>query len=170
MGLFKKLKKGIKGIRKALKLPAITLGNVAKLGAATATGGLGVGALAGSVLRSKLKSAATGGVKQMVRTGAQKALVSKIARLAPAVGASSKATARPGGAPLRTSAAVGAAERRSERKAHAAARPKRRRKPAAAAPRAKRTAPKGGKNFKALSVSWKAAGKPGRWIDWVKSH
>lgn len=31
-------------------------------------------------------------------------------------------------------------------------------------------APSGGKDFKALSASWKAAGKPGTWLDWVKSH
>jgi len=34
----------------------------------------------------------------------------------------------------------------------------------------KRKPPTGGLDLKALSVSWKAAGKPGRWIDWVKSH
>jgi hypothetical protein len=47
------------------------------------------------------------------------------------------------------------------------------RKKAAAKPAAKggkRTAPSGGKDFKALSASWKKAGKPGKWIDWVKSH
>lgn len=33
-----------------------------------------------------------------------------------------------------------------------------------------RRAPTGGKDLKGLSVSWRAAGKPGRWIDWVKSH
>lgn len=34
---------------------------------------------------------------------------------------------------------------------------------------AKRTAPKGGLDLKKLSRSWRAAGKPGRWIDWVKA-
>jgi hypothetical protein len=34
----------------------------------------------------------------------------------------------------------------------------------------KRAAPKGGKDFKALSVSWNAAGKPGTWLAWVKAH
>jgi hypothetical protein len=33
-----------------------------------------------------------------------------------------------------------------------------------------RRAPTGGPALKGLSVSWRAAGKPGRWIDWVKSH
>lgn len=36
--------------------------------------------------------------------------------------------------------------------------------------RARRVAPSGGKDLKALSASWRAAGKPGKWIDWVKSH
>lgn len=48
---------------------------------------------------------------------------------------------------------------------------KRPRKPAAASKPAKagkRGPPKGGLDLKALSKSWRAAGKPGRWIDWVK--
>lgn len=48
-------------------------------------------------------------------------------------------------------------------------------KPKKRAPRkastgAKRKPPTGGLDLKALSRSWNAAGKPGKWIDWVKSH
>ena len=68
---FKKL---FKKTRKALGIPAITLGNVAKVGAAVATGGVGAGALAlgGAALKSKLKNAAVGGIKQVLRSKAQR--------------------------------------------------------------------------------------------------
>jgi hypothetical protein len=56
--------------------------------------------------------------------------------------------------------ATGAAPRRA-RKPKAAPKPK---------STTKRAPPKGGKDLKALSRSWRAAGKPGRWIDWVKTH
>jgi hypothetical protein len=161
------LKKFLKKARKTLGIPAITLGNVAKVGAAAATGGLGGAALAlgGAALKSKLKNAAVGGIKQVVRSKAQKALVSRIKVSAPSIVPISSATAKPraitmpGGAPL----------------AGSTARPKRRvaAKPKAKAPKRSsggRKPPKGGKDFKSLSASWKAAGKPGKWIDWVKSH
>lgn len=45
---------------------------------------------------------------------------------------------------------------------------------AAVKPAAKKAAKKGklsgGLDLKALSVSWRKAGKPGRWIDWVKGR
>lgn len=163
MGLFKSLKKAVHGLRKGLGLPAITLGNVAKVAGAAAIGGPLAGAAA--VLKSRLKSAAVGGVKQVLRSKAEKALVSKVARLAPSFSiakASSKAIARPGGAPI-SGAAAGAAAK-LKRATHS------RRKKRTAAPRTKRRAPTGGLDLKALSVSWKAAGKPGKWIDWVKAH
>lgn len=49
---------------------------------------------------------------------------------------------------------------------------KRPRKPQAArsAPKPRRRLPTGGLDLKALSKSWRAAGKPGRWIDWVKGR
>lgn len=164
MGFFKSLKKAVKGVRKGLHLPAITLGNVAKVAGAAAVGGPLAGAAA--VLKSRLKSAAVGGIKQVVRSKAEKALVSKIAKLAPTLAAaSSKAVARPGGAPISGAAAGAAAKLR--RATHS--RRKRRAKPLGA-PRKPRKAPTGGLDLKALSVSWKAAGKPGKWLDWVKSH
>jgi hypothetical protein len=156
------LKRFLKKARKALHLPAITLGNVAKVAGAAATGGLGAGALAlgGAALKSKLKSTAIGGIKQVLRTKAQTTLAKKLRQLTPASATGApKATTMPGGAPLtRVVAAVG------QRRKRAAARPKK------APTRAKRAPPKGGKDFKALSASWKAAGKPGKWLDWIKSH
>lgn len=160
-------KRAFKKLRKGLGLPALTLGTAAKLGAAVATGGVGAGALAlgGAALKSKLKSAAVGGIKQVIRAKAQKALVNRIKVKAPTIVPISAGTAKPpavtmpGGAPLSTRATV-----------------RRRPKLAAAAPKARKAAggkrkpPKGGKDLKALSASWKAAGKPGKWIDWVKTH
>lgn len=172
------LKKLFKKTRKALGIPAITLGNVAKVGAAVATGGVG-GALAlgaGSVLKSKLKNAAIGGIKQVIRSKAQKALVNRIKVKAPSIvpisaaTATPRATTMPGGAPLRGVTASGAPRRR---KAAAAltVKPKKTRVPKAKkASGSGRKPPKGGKDLKALSASWKAAGKPGKWLDWVKTH
>ena len=163
------LKKLFKKARKALGIPALTLGNAAKLGAAAATGGLGAGALAlgTGVLKSKLKSAAVSGVKQIVKTKAAKAQLRKAAVLqTPGIVAASArkpaAIARPGGAPLKA-ASLTARARVKPIKAKKTAKVKK-------ASGAKRAPPKGGKDLKALSASWKAAGKPGKWLDWVKSH
>lgn len=158
-------KRAFKKFRKAVGIPALTLGNAAKAGAIVATGG--VGGLATGVVASKLKSAAIGTLKNIARAKAQKALAKRLVKLAPAprpvaASAESPATTMPGGAPL--------------------AKPRRARRRAAAAPRAKksktvqqtinsgRRPPKGGKDLKALAAAWRAAGKPGKWIDWVKSH
>lgn len=149
------LSKGIKKARKALHLPAITLGNVAKLGAGVATGG--VAGLAGAALASKLKSAAVGGIKQVVRAKAQKALNDRFATLVPnrqAPNSMAPADTMPGGSPFRRFASE----------------VRRRRRKAASSPRKARSAPKGGLDLRALSASWKAAGKPGSWMDWIRSH
>ena len=171
---FKKL---FKKVRKGLGIPAITLGNVAKVGAAVATGGVG-GALAlgaGSVLKSKLKNAAIGGIKQVIRSKAQKALVNRIKVKAPSIvpisaaTATPRATTMPGGAPLK--GVTVSAPRRRKAAASLTVKPKKTRVPKAKkAAGSGRKPPKGGKDLKALSASWKAAGKPGRWIDWVKTH
>lgn len=155
------LSKGIKKARRALHLPAITLGNVAKGAAALSTGGLGAGALAlgAQAIRSKLKSAGVGAIKQVIKSKAEKALHDRTAQLLPAVVApntASPAVARPGGAPLRAAVARAAASG-----------PRRRRRARAAAPR---RAPTGGLDLRALSASWKAAGKPGTWMDWIRTH
>lgn len=171
------LRRFIKKARKTLGLPAITLGNVAKVGAAAASGGLGGAAMAlgGAALRSKLKNAAIGGVKQVLRTKAQRALARRIHVTAPRVVPISAATVKPpaetlpGGAPLqgRAPARRGAVTAPRTRRRKAAAAPR-----APKAPRAKgtRKPPKGGLDLKALSASWKAAGKPGTWQAWIASH
>lgn len=201
MGLFKSIRKGVKRLRKNLHLPALTLGNAVKAAGAIAVPGGALGAVAGSVLRSKLKSAGVAGGKQILRTKAAKALVSRVARLAPPTSAASSAVTMPGGAPL--SGAAQGRSRKTRRATHPRAKAYRRdsdtgravsraesnkRLRAAGLPQfqdkgrkrtrgkrqnasgRKRRAPTGGLDLKALSVSWKAAGKPGRWIDWVKGH
>lgn len=166
MGLFKAIKKGIKSVRRTLHLPALTLGNAVKAAGAIAVPGGALGAVAGSVLRSKLKSAGVAGGKQILRTKAAKALVSRVAKLAPPPGASAgQAVTMPGGAPL----AAAVRNVKTARATHS----RRRKAPRAKRPKAaggKRRAPTGGLDLKALSAAWRAAGKPGRWIDWVKSH
>jgi hypothetical protein len=164
-------KKAFKKLRKGLHLPAVTLGNVGKAaavaGITAATGGAGAGLSA--VALSKLKSAAVGGLKQHLRTKAQKLLAKKIIAKVPKAVKALPASTMPGGAPLK--AAVTRAVSAGKRRAKAAV--KRRVKAAVGAAKGaakKRSAPKGGKDFKALSAAWKAAGKPGKWIDWVKSH
>jgi hypothetical protein len=159
------LSKGIKKARKALHLPAITIGNAAKLGAAISTGGLGAVALGAgaAALRSKLKSAGVGGIKQIVRSKAEKALNDRIATLVPqraAPNTAAPADTMPGGAPLRSAVA----------KLRRATHSRRARASSSPARASKRRAPTGGLDLKALSASWKAAGKPGSWMDWIRSH
>lgn len=161
------LKKLFKKTRKALGLPALTLGTAAKLGAAVATGGVGAGALAlgTAAIKSKLKSAAVGGIKQVLRTKAQKSQAQKIQNLAPPNIVDIRAQTMPGGAPLAKPRLKGVTVRRTRRKA--AASPA---KPRKAASGGKRKAPSGGLDLKALSASWKAAGKPGTWQGWIAKN
>lgn len=157
-------KKAFKKFRKALGIPAVTLGNVAKVGVAASTGGLGgVGTLlAGQAIKSKLKSAGAGAAK-ILRTKAEKALHARVvkARITPTPVAAGAAQTMPGGAPLNGRASTG----KRRRKAAVAKAPKAPKRSSGG-----RKPPKGGKDFKALSASWKAAGKPGTWLAWVKSH
>lgn len=166
------LKKLFKKTRKALGLPALTLGTAAKLGAAVATGGVGAGALAlgAGALKSKLKSAAVSGIKQVVRSKAQKAILAKARAVAkpsivPISAGTSKPPAQtmPGGAPLVKPRLV------KPRKV-AAAKPKKARTATNTGSKGKRTPPKGGKDLKAIAAKWRAAGKPGKWIDYVKAN
>lgn len=143
MGLFSR-------IVKAVKKPLL---GAAKVGLSAVTGGLSDKAIA---LGGAIKKA--GKVRK-----AAKAL-SKLPKLqvaqikydvpAPNVAQGVEALNMPGGMPLRAKA------------------PKRRKaKATKAAPKktgAKRTPPKGGLNLAALGASWRAAGKPGTWKDWVK--
>jgi hypothetical protein len=160
------LKRFVKKARKALHLPALTLGNVAKVGLAASTGG--VGALGAMALASKLKTAGVGGIKQIVRAKAQKALNDRTATLLPkrdAGNTAAQATTMPGGAAIGR-AVVRAARRTVKRRVKVA----RRSSGGSSSSSGKRAAPKGGLDLKAASASWKAAGKPGKWLDWVKSH
>lgn len=95
------------------------------------------------------------------------------------------AVAMPGGARINGAAApwLGRKKRRSARQIEAAeaksqglklvkaprgavvARPKSKKAPKV---KSKRKAPTGGLDLKALSASWKAAGKPGTWQGWIK--
>jgi len=34
----------------------------------------------------------------------------------------------------------------------------------------KRTPPKGGLDLKAMALQWRAAGKPGTWLGWIKAN
>lgn len=81
---------------------------------------------------------------------------------APTEGVGVQATAMPGGSSLRK-----APKRRRKTTAKA-------KKPKAApkkkASGSKRKPPSGGLNLKALSASWKAAGKPGTWQQWIKAN
>lgn len=161
------LKKLFKKTRKALGLPALTLGTAAKLGAAVASGGLGAGALAlgSAAVKSKLKSAAVGGAKQVLRSKAAKALAKKIPGMAPAGlanGSTPAATTMPGGAPLKKLRAAVVRRAKKPKKEKVA-----KGTPGTKATGGKRKAPKGGLDLKGLSASWKKAGKPGTWAQWV---
>jgi len=59
---------------------------------------------------------------------------------------------------------------KSDMKKPSGVHPKPKAKPVKKSNGKKRQAPKGGKDFKALSVAWRKAGKPGTWLAWVKSH
>jgi len=169
-----KLTRFVKKARKLTHLPALTIGNAAKVGAIVGSGG--VGALGGAVLASKLKSVAVGGLKQTIKSKAAKAIAKRGIVLTPTKGAAT-ATTMPGGAPLKGKTSQkgrGLTKFTKRTKAAAKATVKRAKKAARKAVKApsgkKRQAPKGGKDFKALSASWKAAGKPGTWLAWVKGH
>lgn len=79
---------------------------------------------------------------------------------APTEGVGVQATAMPGGASLRKKAP-------KRRKTTAKAKKPKATKKASGS---KRKPPSGGLNLKALSASWKAAGKPGTWQQWIKAN
>lgn len=123
-----------------------------------ATGGLSEKAVAlgsGIAKAVKVKKA----VKGLLKAPKLQLAESKYSIPAPTSGVGVQATAMPGGASLRKKAP----KRRKATKA---------KKPKAAAKKSgtKRKAPTGGLNLKALSASWKAAGKPGTWQQWIKAN
>lgn len=183
MGLRKLLKKA----RKGLGLPPLTLRSVAKGAAVVAGGPLAVG----TVLGSKAASAAAGGIKQVIRTKAAKSANRKLDQLGPVATTAGAATRMPGGAKLPAAkklkrkakraklprvkrraamAAPAAPKRAAKGAAPSKARKGRRRAPAKPAGGSKRKPPTGGLDLKALSASWKAAGKPGTWQGWIAAH
>ena len=158
MGFFKKL-------LKAVKKPLL---NVAKTGLSLASGGLSDKAItiakaAGTVIK-RGKVAKAQKVLDRIPAPALRSMTYKSALPTAASYISPPAIAMPGGAPI-----AGARRTTKRRKA---ALPKMPKKVAAKAAKKANKGPsgKGMKDLKALSVSWNAAGKPGKWLDWVKSH
>lgn len=155
MGFFKKLGRGLrKTVGKKL------LSKIGRVGLGIATGGLSEKAIGvAKTIRGQLRGR---------RTKGEDAVMARLSAMStPKLQTTASATRMPGGAPLVKSARAGVPGfgrrvARRVKRTRAAARQN--------APRSKRKPPTGGKDLKALSVSWKAAGKPGRWIDWVKSH
>ena len=148
-------------IAKKVKKPLL---GIVRTGLAAATGGTSEAVIrtAGTVK----KAVQLAGInKKLAALPKVKLAEAKYAVPSPTAATSVSATAMPGGAPLGKRAAS------SRKKASAPKSTKKRGKSAKrSAAGKKRGAPKGGKDFKALSASWKAAGKPGTWLQWVKSH
>jgi len=80
------------------------------------------------------------------------------------------AQSMPGGAKLRGVANTSGSTARRTRGAVVKTTKRAAAKPKKGASGSKRKAPTGGLDLKALSASWKKAGKPGKWIDWVKKN
>lgn len=164
MGFFKKLGRGIRKVagKKLLK-------KALRIGAGFVTGGQSEVAIrAVGKLKSTAKTLGIGARKGR-RSKSEAAQLAKMAAMRPpGLATTASAETMPGGAPLVRSArrGVGGRVRATVARAKAAPRVKTPRKAAGG----RRGPPKGGKDLKALSVSWRAAGKPGRWIDWVKTH
>lgn len=172
MGFFKKLARGVrKTVGKKLLTKAL------RIGAGIVTGGQSEVALRGvSKVRSLAKSLGVRTGRRGRLSKSESVTVAKLAGMAPPqLKTTPSAETMPGGAPLSRSVQSqwdagfnpvygGKAPRSYTGLRQRAA------KTARKAPSGRRKPPKGGKDLKALSASWKAAGKPGRWIDWVKSH
>lgn len=114
----------------------------------------------GKLVSKALSVAKTLGKKRRGRESARKLLpaikIAQIEQLGPRV-PGTLAVAMPGGAPL------GKARSGRRRAPSATARP-----PKAAG--SGRKPPKGGLDLKAMAAAWRAAGKPGKWIDWIRAN
>lgn len=192
MGFFKKLGRGIrKTVGKKLIKRAL------RVGVGLATGGQSEVALR-AVQKARTVAKGLGISRRGRKNKSEAVVIAKMAGMAPPqLRTTPSATTMPGGAPLVKSARRGIPSRRSARPKRA--RVFRSKNPEGSdgyyadlerfnrVPKSKRSygnpvgvpqkasgsrrkPPKGGKDLKALSASWKAAGKPGRWIDWVKTH
>lgn len=166
MSFFRKLGKGLKKLAKS---------KLVRAGIGTAIGGPVGGLLAGKVGQKVLSTAKT--IGRAARGRVIKPLDQ--VRLIPQVEAVRMATSprirppraevmrelrRPGRRPSRSPTNSSAASKNgAKRRASTSSR-------AASPAKAKRRPPPGGKDFKALSASWRQAGKPGTWLEWVKTH
>ena len=145
-------------LSKVIKKAKKPLLGALRTGLAAATGGTSEAVIrtAGTVK----KAAELAGINRKLKAlPAVKLAEAKYTVPVPTSATSVTATTMPGGAPLGKRAAPG--KPRKAKKTKSAAR---------SSAGKKRGAPKGGKDFKALSASWKAAGKPCTWLSWVKSH
>lgn len=154
--------------RKALGGKAVTLKNVVKAAAGKAVGTIPGGTAvlrAAKALAVKPHAAAVKVQPVSVRAVISKAVAAPPRSIAPpTLGA---ATRMPGGAPIASGSPRKAKRRMPRGRAATDSGVGARGHPTRAG---KRRAPSGGKDFKALSAAWRAAGKPGTWLAWVKSH
>lgn len=151
MGFFKKLGKIGKKAFKLVARPALSI----------ATAGLSEKAIALGKNIGSLVKGARGDIASRTLTKIPKpqlqALILKTKIGTPGIAAQTM----PGGARIAGKGLASPKRRKAVKKA-----PKR-----VAAAKVKRPKGTGGiKDFKALSASWNAAGKPGKWIDWVRTQ
>lgn len=151
------LSKIVKKVKKPL------LGAV-RLGLSSATGGVSERVI-GAVGAVKKAAQIRGINKKLSELPAVKLAESKYTLPTPTKSVSVSATTMPGGAKLKGSAPKPRAKKARVTKAAKKA-SSGRKTPSGA----KRKPPTGGLNLKALSASWRAAGKPGSWQQWIKDH
>lgn len=157
-------KAAFKKLRKKVGLPAITLGTTGRVVAAAVTRGKsekvvqqlkGVGAALKAVKGAPLPRITKAEAAHVIKT-----FKARAPRVVPI--SSVQATTAPGGAPL--------AKKAPRRRAAAKAKAPRAAKAPRRASGGGRKPPKGGLDLKALAASWRAAGKPGSWRDWIKKN
>ena len=169
----KVLKKGAKIVAKALR-PTV----------AAATGGLSEKAITvakgiGSIAHGRRTNKRAASLK--IDPVSVRAVISKQSIPRGVRTVQSAATTMPGGAPLSRSSGRKARRRKTSTPSVPAGprgassrtsskKPKTVKLPKPPKVKSKRKAPTGGLDLKALSASWKAAGKPGTWQEWIKAN
>lgn len=155
MSLFKKLGKAVKKLAKSK-----VISTAVRAGTGIATGGASEAALRGLKVAKQLGQS----LRSPNKSKQVEVAIAKLDALPKPTVKNASATPqfRPGGQRINASSS---APRRK-----VAAMPKAKK---AKAPKAKkkstRKAPSGGLDLKALAAQWRAAGKPGKWIDFVKA-
>lgn len=145
MGFFKKLARGIGKLAKKA-LPVVAKGIASNVPGGTHV--LKAVKAVGAAVRSKKVAA----IK--LQPASVRGLITKHQITAPGkINAPKVTVAMPGGAPI----PGGTGKRRKRVKVKRAG-------------SSNRKPPSGGLNLKALSASWRAAGKPGTWQQWIASH